>query len=79
MAGGIRFVSVGGLSVLVILLLVGLVILLIPLLFLGMIGAAFTKLGFSWISAIVVVLLMLFGSYVNIPCLLYTSPSPRDS
>jgi uncharacterized membrane protein len=67
MAGGIRFVSAGGLSVLVILLLVGLVILLIPLLFLGVIGAAFTKLGFSWITAIAVVLLMLFGSYVNIP------------
>ena len=67
MAGGIRFVSVGGLSVLVILLLVGLVILLIPLLFLGLIGAALTNLGFSWITAIVVVLLMLFGSYVNIP------------
>jgi len=67
MAGAIRFVSAGALSVLVILLLVGLVILLIPLLFLGLIGAAFTKLGFSWIMAIVVVLLMLFGSYVNIP------------
>ncbi|MFA4848602.1 MAG: DUF1614 domain-containing protein [Methanoregula sp.] len=67
MAGGIRFVSAGALSVLVILLLVGLVILLIPLLLLGVIGAAFTKLGFSWISAIAVVLLMLFGSYVNIP------------
>ena len=67
MAGGIRFISVGGLSVLVILLIVGLMIFLIPLLFLGVIGAAFTKLGFSWITAIVVVLLMLFGSYVNIP------------
>jgi uncharacterized membrane protein len=67
MAGGIRVVSAGALSVLVILLLVGLVILLIPLLFLGLIGAAFTKLGFSWITAIAVVLLMLFGSYVNIP------------
>jgi len=67
MAGGIRLVSAGALSVLVILLLVGLVILLIPLLLLGVIGAAFTKLGFSWISAIAVVLLMLFGSYINIP------------
>jgi len=67
MAGGIRFVSAGALSVLAILLLVGLVILFIPLLVLGMIGAAFTKLGFSWITAIAVVLLMLFGSYVNIP------------
>jgi uncharacterized membrane protein len=67
MAGDIRFVSVGGLSVIVILLIIGLVIILIPLLFLGVIGAAFTKLGFSWITAIVVVLLMLFGSFVNIP------------
>ena len=67
MARGIHFVSAGGLSLIVILLIIGLVIILIPLLFLGVIGAAFTKLGFSWITAIVVVLLMLFGSYVNIP------------
>jgi len=67
MAGGIRFASVGALSVLAILLVVGLIIILIPLFLLGMIGAAFTKLGFSWISAIIVVLLMLFGSSVNIP------------
>ncbi|MFA6225894.1 MAG: DUF1614 domain-containing protein [Methanoregula sp.] len=67
MAGGIRFISAGVLSVLAILLVVGLIIVLIPLLLLGMIGAAFTELGFSWISAIAVVLLMLFGSYVNIP------------
>ncbi|MDP3564754.1 MAG: DUF1614 domain-containing protein [Methanoregula sp.] len=67
MAGGIRFASVGALSVLAILLVVGLIIILIPLFLLGMIGAAFTKLGLSWISAIIVVLLMLFGSTVNIP------------
>ena len=67
MADGIRFVSAGALSVLAILLFVGLIIVLIPLLILGVIGAAFTKLGFSWIAAIAVVLLMLFGSYVNIP------------
>jgi len=67
MAGDIRFVSAGALSVLAILLFVGVILLLIPLLVLGIIGAAFTKLGFSWITAISVVLLMLFGSYVNIP------------
>ena len=67
MAGGIRFVSAGALSVLAILLIVGLIIILIPLFLLGMVGAAFTKLGFSWITAMAVVLLMLFGSYVNIP------------
>lgn len=67
MADGVRFVSAGALPVLAILLFVGLIIILIPLLILGVIGAAFTKLGFSWITAIAVVLLMLFGSYVNIP------------
>jgi uncharacterized membrane protein len=67
MAGSIRFVSAGAISVLAILLFVGLIIVLIPLLVLGIIGAAFTKLGFSWITAIAVILLMLFGSYVNIP------------
>jgi len=67
MAGGIRFVSAGALSVLAILLFAGLIIVLIPLLILGVIGTAFTKLGFSWIAAIAVVLLMLLGSYVNLP------------
>ncbi|MCX6683316.1 MAG: DUF1614 domain-containing protein [Methanoregula sp.] len=67
MSDGVRFFSAGPLSVFAVILLVGLVILIIPLLILGMIGAAFTRLGFSWITAIVVVLLMLFGSYVNIP------------
>lgn len=67
MAGSIRFVSAGAISVLAILLFIGLIIVLIPLLVLGIIGAAFTKLGFSWITAIAVILLMLFGSYVNIP------------
>jgi uncharacterized membrane protein len=67
MAGGIRFVSAGALSVLAILLIIGLIIVLIPLFLLGMIGAAFTKLGFTPITAIAVVLLMFLGSYVNIP------------
>jgi uncharacterized membrane protein len=67
---GIRFSSAGPLSVIVLILLVGLIILVIPLVFLGLVGAAFTRLGFSWIAALAVVLLMLFGSFVNIP--LYT-------
>jgi uncharacterized membrane protein len=67
MSDGVRFFSAGPLSVFAVILLVGLLILIIPLFILGMIGAAFTKLGFSWITAIAVVLLMLFGSYVNIP------------
>jgi uncharacterized membrane protein len=67
MAGNIRFFSAGPFSVLAILLFIGLVILLIPLLILGVIGAAFIRLGLSWVAALAVVLLILAGSFVNIP------------
>ena len=67
MAEGIRFSSIGPLSGIAIVLLIGLVILLIPLLILGVIGAAFTRLGLSWITALALVLLILAGSFVNIP------------
>lgn len=67
MTNGIRFQSIGSLSLVAIVIFILLVILLIPLVFLGIIGAAFTRLGFSWISALAVVLLILFGSTVNIP------------
>ena len=67
MSDGVRFFSGGPLSVFAIILLVGLVILIIPLLVLGLIGAAFSRLGFSWITAIAVVLLIMLGSFVNIP------------
>jgi uncharacterized membrane protein len=67
MSDGVRFYSAGPLSVFVIIFLIALVVILIPLLILGIIGAAFTRLGFSWISALAVVLLMLFGSFVTIP------------
>jgi uncharacterized membrane protein len=67
MSDGVRFFSAGPLSVFVIIFLIALVVILIPLLILGIIGAAFTRLGFSWISALVLVVLMLFGSFVTIP------------
>jgi uncharacterized membrane protein len=67
MAGGIRYFSAGPLSVLAIVLLIAFIILLIPLLLLGIIGAAFTRLGLSWVAALALVLLMLAGSFVNIP------------
>ncbi len=67
MTNGIRFQSVGALSVLAILIFIVVIIVLIPLAFLGLIGAAFTRLGFSWLSALAVVLLILLGSTVNIP------------
>lgn len=67
MSNGIRMYSAGPLSVIALILLIALVLLIIPLLFLGLVGAAFTRLGFSWVAALAVVLLMLFGSVVNIP------------
>ena len=67
MSNGIRFFSAGPLSAIAIIVLIGLLILIIPLLILGIIGAAFTRLGFSWISALAVVLLMVMGSLINIP------------
>jgi uncharacterized membrane protein len=70
MSNGVRLYSAGPLSIIAIILLIGLVILVIPLLFLGLVGAAFTRLGFSWIAALAVVLLMLCGSFINFP--LYT-------
>lgn len=62
-----RRISAGSLSVLAIVLLIGIVLLLIPLLVLGIIGAAFTRLGLSWVAALALVLLMMAGSFVDIP------------
>jgi uncharacterized membrane protein len=62
-----RIYSAGALPVIALLLLIALIILIVPLLFLGLVGAAFTRLGFSWIAALAVVLLMLLGSFVNLP------------
>jgi len=67
MAGDIRFFKAGSLSVFAIVLLIALVILLIPLLILGVIGTAFTRLGLSWVAALALVLLLLAGSFVDIP------------
>jgi len=67
LSDGVRFFSAGPLSVFMLIIVVVLVIISIPLLILGLIGAAFTRLGFSWISALAVVLVMLIGSFVNVP------------
>jgi len=67
MKGIFRISPTGPLPVFTIILLVGLIILIIPLLVLGIIGAAFSRLGFSWIEATAVILLMILGSFVNIP------------
>jgi uncharacterized membrane protein len=67
MNDGVRLSSAGPLSIFAIVLFIALLILIVPLLILGVIGAAFTRLGFSWISALAIVFLMFFGSFVNIP------------
>ena len=67
MSNGVRISSAGALPVLAILLFIVLIIIVIPLLFLGIAGAAFARLGVPPIAALAVVLLMLFGSFVNIP------------
>jgi len=67
MADGVRFFSAGPLSVIAIIIIVVFLIIIIPLFVLGLIGAAFVRLGFSWISALAVIFLILFGSTVNIP------------
>lgn len=70
-----RMYSAGAYSLLAVALFIVLVILLIPLLVLGIAGAAFSRLGFSWIEAVAVILLMLAGSLVSIP--LYSFRVPR--
>ena len=67
MSDGIRILSAIPVSVIAVIILLGLLVLIIPLFILGIIGAAFVRLGFSWISALVVILLMVSGSFVNIP------------
>jgi len=67
MSNGIRFYSAGPLSAIALIILIGLVILIVPLLFLGLAGAAFTRLGFPWIAAVAFILLMILGSFISIP------------
>ena len=67
MNGIFRISPTGSLPVFAIILLAGLIILIIPLLVLGVIGAAFSRLGFSWIEATAVIFFMVLGSFVNIP------------
>jgi uncharacterized membrane protein len=67
MSDRIRILSATPVSVIAIVILIVILIIILPLFVLGIIGAAFIRLGFSWISALAVILLMVFGSYVNIP------------
>lgn len=42
-------------------------VVIIPFILLGLIGGALTNLGFSWGEALLLLVLMLLGSFVNIP------------
>ena len=54
-------------TLLALILFGGLALLVLPLVFLGIIGGAFANLGFSWSTAFLILLATLAGSFVNIP------------
>jgi len=64
---GIRLYPAGAYSLIAIALLILAIVIILPLLILGIAGAAFSRLGFSWTEAVAVLLLMTAGSFVNIP------------
>jgi uncharacterized membrane protein len=72
-----RVYSAGAYSLIAVVLFILLVILIIPLLFLGIAGAAFSRLGMSWVEAVAILLLMVLGSLVNIPLHTFRAPSGR--
>ncbi len=68
MPNDIRVYSAGPLTILALIVVIGLVIIVVPLLFLGLAGKAITNLvGLSWLTATALVILMLVCSLVNIP------------
>lgn len=60
--------------VLAIVIFILLIIFIIPLLILGIAGAAFSRLGFTWFEAVAVLILMLAGSLINIPLYVFRTP-----
>jgi len=68
MPSDMRVYSAGPLTIIALLVIIGLIVLVVPLLFLGLVGKAFTNLvGLSWITATALVILILICSLVNIP------------
>ncbi len=57
----------GPFSLLLLFLLVAALFFLVPLLFLGLVGGAFARLGFSPFQVLALLALTLAGSFVNIP------------
>jgi uncharacterized membrane protein len=68
MSSNFRVYSAGPLTIIALLVIIGLIVIVVPLLFLGLVGRAFTNLvGLSWITATALVILILLCSLVNIP------------
>ncbi len=68
MSSDIRVYSAGPLTIIALLVIIGLIVIVVPLLFLGLVGKAFTNLvGLSWITATALVILILLCSLVDIP------------
>ncbi len=68
MSSDMRVYSAGPLTIIALLVIIGLIVIVVPLLFLGLVGKAFTNLvGLSWITATALVILILLCSLVNIP------------
>jgi len=68
MPSDMRVYSAGPLTIIALLVIIGLIVIVVPLLFLGLVGKAFTNLvGLSWITATALVILILICSLVNIP------------
>jgi len=68
MPSDMRVYSAGPLTIIALLVIIGLVVIVVPLLFLGLVGKAFTNLvGLSWLTATALVILILICSLVNIP------------
>ena len=68
MPNNIRVYSAGPLTIFALIVVIGLVIIVVPLLFLGLAGKAITNLvGLSWLTATALVILILLCSLVNLP------------
>ena len=67
MNGFFKVYPAGAYSLIAIVIFILLLIIIVPLFILGVAGAAFARLGFSWIEAVAVILLMVIGSFINIP------------
>jgi uncharacterized membrane protein len=68
MPNDIRVYSAGPLTIVALIAIIGLLVIIVPLLFLGLVGKALTNLvGLSWLTATALVILILLCSLVNLP------------